>query len=408
MRARAKFRNRRGATLAVVAVSMIAMLAVMALAIDLGMGFAARNEAQRTADAAALAGASAFLDEWQNASTVAPQRAKEYVAKNYILSTHVDSLTEARVQVSTLTNRVRVTVWRSRIPTWFARIFGVDSMMVSATAVAEAVDAGAAKCVRPWGVQDLWFEENVARPEDTDRFEPANGDEYRPALTQPDPSATGYGRDDTDNGMPIVLKSQRPTTGSDSTALAQPGPGEFMIWPMPEDETLDNCASNGSTGSPSYIYQNSICSCNKNSVQLGTQVDEDGDTVRWKPGNTVGPTESGLEALLETDPNATWNESLNGGTGGVDSPDYPGVSSPRIIKIGLIAPLPPPEGQNWTQANMPPVTFTNFALMFVEGFYITGQGNDKQVNIVARFLYYAAGEEGPVTGNLVKFLRLVE
>jgi hypothetical protein len=408
-----KFRNRKGVTLVVVAVSLVAILSVMALAIDLGMGFSARNEAQRTADAAALAGASAFLDSATWAPSIAPRRAKEYVAANYILATTIDSVSEAAVNVSMLNNRVRVTVWRRRIPTWFARMFGVDTMSVSATAVAEAVDAGAAKCVRPWGVQDLWHEAATnARPTSTDKYQPGDGDQYRPAVTQPDASATGYGRSASDNGSQITIKSQRPTTGPDGETLAQPGPGEFMVWSMPEDPTLDNCSTNGSTGSPNYIYQNSICSCNKNSVQLGTQVDEDGDTVRWDPGNRVGPTASGLEALVETDPGARWNSS----TGSIENSEYPALSSPRVVKIGLIPPLPPPPGQNWTQANMPPVTFTTFALMFIEGFVCIGRNGAptsncngaETVSITGRFLYNASGEEGPVAGNLVKYLRLVE
>ena len=54
--------DQRGSVMVVVAMSMTALLAMLALGIDLGALFNARSEAQRAADAAALAGASALLE----------------------------------------------------------------------------------------------------------------------------------------------------------------------------------------------------------------------------------------------------------------------------------------------------------------------------------------------------------
>ncbi|MGD2047794.1 MAG: pilus assembly protein TadG-related protein, partial [Gemmatimonadota bacterium] len=63
--------DERGSVTVIVVAAMAALLAMLALGIDLGGLFNARSEAQRAADAAALAGASAFLeyqeDEAQNA-----------------------------------------------------------------------------------------------------------------------------------------------------------------------------------------------------------------------------------------------------------------------------------------------------------------------------------------------------
>ena len=53
-------RNKRGGVLVLYTVAMVAMMGMAALAIDLGMLRKSRAEAQRAADAAALAGASAF------------------------------------------------------------------------------------------------------------------------------------------------------------------------------------------------------------------------------------------------------------------------------------------------------------------------------------------------------------
>ena len=53
--------SERGAVTVLVAVSMLAVLGFCALAIDMGMLYVAHNDAQRAADAEALAGASALM-----------------------------------------------------------------------------------------------------------------------------------------------------------------------------------------------------------------------------------------------------------------------------------------------------------------------------------------------------------
>src|SRR5579884_3664034 len=55
-------RPERGASLVLVAAVLVALLAAASLAVDLGLLYVARSQAQRAADAAALAGASAFVD----------------------------------------------------------------------------------------------------------------------------------------------------------------------------------------------------------------------------------------------------------------------------------------------------------------------------------------------------------
>ena len=61
-RLRAFWSREEGSATALVAVSLTALVSLLALGIDVGMLFNARSEAQRAADSAALAGASAFLD----------------------------------------------------------------------------------------------------------------------------------------------------------------------------------------------------------------------------------------------------------------------------------------------------------------------------------------------------------
>ena len=58
-------RDERGSALVLYTVAMVGMMGMAALAIDLGMLRKARAEAQRAADASALAGASAILHAHQ-------------------------------------------------------------------------------------------------------------------------------------------------------------------------------------------------------------------------------------------------------------------------------------------------------------------------------------------------------
>src|SRR3984893_14039064 len=57
---RAHRKNERGVTIVLVAFSLLALLGMAALAIDIATLYAAHGEAQRAADAAALAGARMF------------------------------------------------------------------------------------------------------------------------------------------------------------------------------------------------------------------------------------------------------------------------------------------------------------------------------------------------------------
>ena len=80
-------RNRRGSTLAMMAVLLFGMLALSAFAIDLASLRDARGEAQRAADAIALGGASAFYDMPQGdpgATVEATNRALSVARQNMV------------------------------------------------------------------------------------------------------------------------------------------------------------------------------------------------------------------------------------------------------------------------------------------------------------------------------------
>lgn len=399
--------DERGGVLAMVAVTMVVLLAVAALAVDLASGYAARAEAQRIADSAALAGGSAFLDEVNVAvaEPIARERAYEYALLNNVRGVPVDS-SMVTVQVLPADRLVRVWIQKTGLPTWFARILGFDQLDVNARAAAQATEAGAAKCLKPFAIPDLWDETPIGQPDgqdenDDDIWEPDEAWTFNPNGTDrykrfhPDSAAesTGYGSPlrngrgpdpkDHDHGRRITIKVSDPQS---EYALS---PGLFYPWRLPPDPNMAECDQGGGGTQPSggATYRRNICECNASSVELGVPYD-------LEPGDMIGPTAQGIGELIDEDPYAEWdpinNEIINSDW---DDP----MESPRVIKIALF------DINQITGPGMQSIEFNNFALLFLES------QDTPRSPVIGRFLYFADGsDEGPVTGSLVYYLRLVE
>jgi hypothetical protein len=321
--------------------------------------------------------------------------------------------------------RIEVIVRRPQISTWFARMFGVDSVGVVARAVAEAINAGGARCIRPWAVQDMWHETdeigNERLPTEEDKWDNANNDRYKPVPPggpSPDETdATGYGSKHIlhapkwDRGRRIALKAQSPG-GQFGT---QPGPGDFLIYKMPDDPTQESCQQGGGGGggggaaAPGAAeYRQNICACNKSVIEVGS-------VLEIQPGNIVGPGLQAVNEVIDRDPNAEWDESTGEVTG--SDPKY-GGKSPRVVPIALIKPLFCEDRNGDGQGDCPtnpdqqeetekPVVAT-IALFFLEPPSACPAVRGNQVDLCGRFMYYAPGVAGPVQGPLTKLIRLVE
>jgi len=154
--------DERGATAAFVAVGMIMLLAMVALAVDLGLLLGARTDSQRVADAAALAGAASFITLPDDADRPR-QWAIEYAAKNTVLGTPSTVLPED-VDVLMAEQKVRVRVRNitergNAIRTIFARVLGWDEVNVGTVAAAEASTAKkTGACPIPLALPDRWLE----------------------------------------------------------------------------------------------------------------------------------------------------------------------------------------------------------------------------------------------------------
>ena len=134
-------RCERGQALVFTVLVLPALLGLVALVLDLGSWFRSQRQLQSAADAAALAGAQVLPNRPGDASALAQQ----YAAKN------ASDLSSAEYSLgSNLAPNDRITVHVARnAPGFFAKIFGIDSVHVGATATAEAKMMAQARHVAP-------------------------------------------------------------------------------------------------------------------------------------------------------------------------------------------------------------------------------------------------------------------
>jgi hypothetical protein len=139
---------------------MVALIAILGLAIDMGVLYTARTSAQHAADAAALAGAYAFL-VYPSASVVNPvyggsiQNVATKMAQGTALQNQIlgNTLIASDLTITfPQANRVTVAI-KKNIPTYFIKVLGWNNVAVHAQATAEAATAGSAtNCMRPFWV----------------------------------------------------------------------------------------------------------------------------------------------------------------------------------------------------------------------------------------------------------------
>lgn len=134
-RAASRARGRRGQALIWVALLLPLLLAVVGLALDGGIVFAARRQAQNAADAAARAGAQEIdIDRYRETDEVVlDDRWARYEARRYLAGLGARDAT-----VDIASNQVFVTV-RREVPLSFLRLVGVESVRIEASAVAAPV-----------------------------------------------------------------------------------------------------------------------------------------------------------------------------------------------------------------------------------------------------------------------------
>lgn len=345
-----RLRDERGMTLVMVATGMVAFLSATMLAVDVGMMMVARTEAQSAADAGALAGAVALgFDDYDDRSETGPAVQNAIAAgsavENGVINAQASVLPED-VSFPAI-NQVRVRVQRSSVrgnplTTFFAPIFGVDTVNIGAEATAEVSPANAMTCVKPFTIPDKWIERQTPPWDPTDTFNLY--DNKGKPLADPDvyiplgqPGYTGYNAN-TDRGALVTLKAGQ---GSQIT------PSFYFPYSI-----------GGVSGANEYEWN--IANCN-------TTVMDFDDLMMAEPGNMSGPTRSGIEALIAKDSLARWDTYDNK----VVSSMHP---SPRVVAIPLFDPVYYETGkQNGRNADLKVVNYLGFFIEEMQGNDVVGR-----------------------------------
>jgi hypothetical protein len=409
--------NERGATLAIIAVTMFLFLGLAALAIDLGMVKAADAQAQRAADAAALAGASAFIDYANSDASIidsaAHARVLEYALKHTIRTTHIE-VNEVHDTVMLADLKVRVTITRSSVPTWFANTFGISSVGVSRQAAAVAADAGvSSNCIKPFLLPDRWKEADRVRQDSVNFgvldasssdgeawfYQPdqvtsaGTKDSYVPYdPSNPSSDQTGYGSGPQgDRGLELMLKPQK---GSSQRM------GNFY-------QLLDPASYGDSVPVKDAIASGCL------SARIGDTVHISKDSSDLKDGGTTS-SRQGVHALFVGNDDVPWDPAGHPAAT-MKYPDW--TQNPRVITVAFYAPVgvtcvvqgesnPSHYPQCKNTKPQGTITLQNFARIFLDR--DPGDTGPPE-NITARFIgFIGGGAGGPAVGPTVKVLRLVE
>ena len=361
-RFRRPFRRReRGVTMVLVALAMVAIIAVAALSIDIITLYLAREEAQRAADAAALAAARVISiygmtgdptnlsASWQAicggpispATLAAIAVGSQSEGGGTAASPPIVTYSAGGTQVSDCSTvasgafgvnpLVTVQITRSDLPTFFSRIWGNTGNSVSATATAEAFNpsasdintnggaAGTVTPVQPSCVKPLMVPNQnpispancntVSNPACNPFVSQADGTIQNPGILPTTPTGVIGERftlvADCKPGAGSCKMFDTPRANSTVTAV-QPNleyvPGE----PPPSSVAVPACATAGN--GQNAEFEPAVAGCDKSTIyQCGVQSSVSAnpnlvdlsESPAWPP---PGDTASAVACLLTNDP----------------------------------------------------------------------------------------------------------
>jgi hypothetical protein len=376
-----------GVTILLVAAAMVAIMAMAALSIDVVTLYLANAEAQRSADAAALAGARILSvsgmtgdplnagNNWQSACATAAQVAKsvgQMAQQNTVEGTagtvtvtfpnNSDTTgcggTTAAFGVNPL---VTVQVQRTDLPTFFARIWGRRGASVSATATAEAFNSsnsdvfgnGATgtvipvqpRCVKPWIVPNADPSNSTcgtgSNPPCHRFVEVSNGAIHNPGITITGGTGTGVVGESFTLFADCVSGASCTTLPADSYPRVNVAAGTIgnRLGP-PNLEYVPGAVPTHSTAVPSCgndsPYQEAVSGCDQTTVyQCG--VDE-GNTADLgvNPGGPTGDTAVAVQCLTRQ---ATRGSTASG-QDTLDSTVFPfQISAGSSNPLGIAGPI---------------------------------------------------------------------
>jgi hypothetical protein len=126
----------RGAALPLVAMAIILLLGMAAFATDLAWFYLNASRIQRAADASALAGVVYVQETWPQVENAAWEVSTSNGYTDQPAGPNYPQVVPAAVTGKA--NQVQVTI-TARVPTFFLKVFGINSQLITRTAVAEFV-----------------------------------------------------------------------------------------------------------------------------------------------------------------------------------------------------------------------------------------------------------------------------
>jgi hypothetical protein len=376
-----------------VAFLLLVMMAFLTFVVDWGVLWLSRRQAQNSADAGALAGAIALaFDDPTNFTNSGEGKLNAHQATQnnlvYGLAPDVNITTDITIPPAPYTacpngvKCIRVDVFRTpargnALPIMFGTLVGLADQGIQATATAEIRPGNASRCVKPWAVPDKWLEVQTPAWDPTDSFDRydkaynviANPDVYIP----PSPSSPGTGYTiAADGGTELTLKSGSPHD------TIRPG------WFFPVVLTTSGASE----------YESHIPGCAGVVYKIG-------DTLTVEPGNMIGPTAHGSQALIDLDPGASWDTGSGSIVGGCMAASTCTLS-PRVVDLPIF---------NLDlyyaarQGGRSEVTIVNFLGFFVDRV----QGNDVIGYLLTKSLEFDPGggtvEESASFGKTIVLVR---
>lgn len=337
-----RLRAARGAIVVQTAIMLIFLTGLSAFVVDYGILWTARRQIQNAVDAAAMAAAISLAFDAPGDLPRARANARTAAAENPVWGAPAtvsdDDITfgacpagsvgpGACVRVQGFRNRDR----NSEIPTVFASLVGVNDHGVRATATAQVLHGNATDCVRPIAIPDRWTElhNDVGAvgwdaPDTFERFHPTGTilpvpDSYE-APVPGGSNGTGYSH----NAVP--------GNSGDYGRQIRLAPQPLLNTPAGNEQFVPVRISVGASGSLAMLQD--MTSCSPRNVAAG-------DLLEVEFDDPVMPTVTGVSALIDADPGATWDDSMNSGRGGVSGGCMSTAEctvSPRIVPIVAFDP----------------------------------------------------------------------
>lgn len=358
---RSIFKDEKGASVIMVTIALLVIFGFAVVVIDMSLIQLAKTQLQNAADAGALAGALSL------ATTSGSQAEKEAAATAEAIRVCSLNVALQEIDRSVLITpadvtfpqptQVRVNTGHGgRVATYFLRV--LDPLLpeeeeITATAVAGAELVCGTDCLKPFCPPDRWDDRDGDEAwDDEEPYNDLNGnDSYDPGepfndvngdlVWTPaefyDPEITGYKAPD-DIGVQVTLKLRN--------SSQSPRMGWYYAIDYPPKNIGDPI-----TGASMYRDWISGDTCEPWIVNIG-------DQLQIEPGNMVGPTNQGLERLIEQDPTAEWDPV----TGTVINSAF--STSPRIVKAPAFDPT---IGVEDCGSGRDCVVISKIMVLFIEG-----------------------------------------